>query len=93
MPIFSSVCYINGVKNRNEATKMVIFNLFCIKIQFYYSKIFIHYLCKKIKMPMSQPNQGCGIGILKLLLCEWLIKFLALQKMRHYCNCDKIRIK
>ena len=44
-------------------------------------------------MPMSQPNQGCGIGILKLLLCEWLIKFLALQKMRHYCNCDKIRIK
>ena len=43
MPIFSSVCYINAVKNRNEATKMVIFNLFCIKIQFYHSKI-IHTL-------------------------------------------------
>ena len=31
MPVFSSICYINGVKNRNEATKMVIFNRFLHK--------------------------------------------------------------
>lgn len=31
MPVFSSICYINGVKNRNEATKMIIFNLFLHK--------------------------------------------------------------
>ena len=73
--------------------KWLFLTFFCIKIQFYHSKIIHTLFMHKNKMPMSQPNQGCGIGILKLLLCEWLIKFLALQKMRHYCNCDKIRIK
>ena len=29
---FASIYYINGVKNRNKATKMGTFNYFCIKI-------------------------------------------------------------
>lgn len=53
MPIFSSVCYINGVKNRNEATKITVFDSFLHKnallsLKKIHHKLFMH----KNKMPM-----------------------------------------
>ena len=58
---------------------MVIFNLFCIKIQFYYSKnihtLFMH---KNKNANVTTKSRMC-IGILKLLLYEWVISLKQIE--------------